>query len=56
MLIFDKPSLECGWCLQHLNCDCLCHNEDMTDNKHYHIVREETNLVVKSVVDLDHYR
>jgi len=55
-LIFDKPDLKCGWCLEHLDCDCICHKEDMTDNKHYHITRDDAIYKVKPVVDLDHFR
>jgi len=57
MLIFDKPSLDCGGCLDDLNCKCLCHVEDLINCKHYEVHRDDTVLYkVKPVVDLDHFR
>jgi len=57
MLIFPKPSLDCGGCLKGLECDCLCHIEDLINCKHYEVHRDDSvKYVVKPVVDLDHFR
>ena len=56
MLIYSRPSKECGKCKEDKNCPCECHNIDLINCKHYEIHIEEQEIKVKPVKDLDHFR
>ena len=56
MLIYPRPSKDCGQCREEKNCECECHNKDLINCKHHEIHYEDFDLKVKPVVDLDHFR
>ena len=56
MLIYPRPSKECGKCKEDKNCLCECHNIDLINSKHYEIHIDDEEIKVKPVVDLEHFR
>jgi len=56
MLIYPRPSKECGKCYEKDYCSCRCHDVNLINSKHYHIRIEEQEYKVKPVVDLEHFR
>lgn len=56
MTIFDFGDPNCLRCKDVRKCDCLCHEEDLVNGRHYKIGREVEDIIVKPVVDLDHFR
>ena len=56
MLIYPRPSKECGKCKEDKNCLCECHNLDLINCKHHEIHIDDEEIIVKSVVDLEHFR
>jgi len=55
-MIYPKPSLFCGKCMFDKKCDCICHDKDVINSKHYEIHEDDQKYTVKAVVDLDHFR
>lgn len=50
------PLSNCRKCHEIKICDCLCHEEDIIQNRHYEIHREPFDFKVQPVRDLDHFR
>ena len=56
MLIYPRPSKECGKCQEDKNCLCECHNLDLINCKHHEIHIDDQEFKVKPVVDLENFR
>ena len=56
LLIYPKPSGNCGKCQIEKDCLCECHKSDVINCKHYEVRREEFTGEVKPVVNLDYFR
>ena len=50
------PSTLCGECRNNKNRVCKCHDIDLINSTHSEIHIEEQEIIVKTVVDLDHFR
>ena len=56
MLIYPRPSKECGKCQEDKNCVCECHNLDLINCKHHEIHIDDQEFKIKEIPDLDHFR
>ena len=56
MLIYPRPSKDCGNCKKEKTCSCKCHEIDLINCKHHEIHIDDQEFKVKPVVDLDHFR